>query len=137
MPKLTGGPIAFFRQTFFAIVFALTALVAPTASAQDGLKEIKIAPDLATSTNFIDVLVPFLSGHPETSEGLGIMSLNVEKVDDVFEVEIIKRGYLDDSVSGEIFQGTVIWTDRGEWELIEMASKPICARGEAKDGRCS
>ena len=119
-----------------ATLLVLGNLVVRDAFADDGFTKIRVAPGLATSSNFIDVLLPFLSNHPETDEGQGEMALKVDKVDGAYRVEITKTGYLDDSVSGEVYRGNVIRTKDGQWELIEMVVKPICSRGKPKNGRC-
>ncbi|MBN9671017.1 hypothetical protein [Roseibium aggregatum] len=109
-----------------------------TVHAQDGFREIRVAPGMATSRSFIEVLKPFLDGHPESTEGNAGMELSVnkDKAGSGFRVEIVKTGYLDDSVLGEHFRGYVIQTSKGEWELLSMAVKQLCARGETSEGTC-
>lgn len=102
----------------------------------DGFKQIKVAPGYAVNEEFIGVLMPFLRGHPESLEGKGSMDLSIRKKESGFEVEIIKDGFLDDSVRGEHWRGFVIETSDGQWELLNMAVKYLCYRGSNDEGIC-
>jgi hypothetical protein len=126
-----------------ALVLALPALFVPLPAAhaeeakETTFRDIRIAPGLATSPQFIDVVLPFLSGHPESAEGKGELTYTVRKSDGgVFEVNIILKGYLDDSVMGEHYRGHVIQTSDG-WELTDMAVKALCYRGVSADDLCT
>ena len=103
----------------------------------DSFKEIKVAPGVAQADNLIGTVLPFLQDHPESTEGLGKMDVQVRKSGSGFQVNIIKDGYLDDSVRGEHFVGHVIMNSEGRWELLSMHVKAICYRGPlSKEGRC-
>lgn len=102
----------------------------------DGFRKIRVAPGLATSGQFIDVLIPFLQGHPDSIEGNQAMELRIWKQDAGYRVDLIKTGYPDDSVSGEHYRGSVIRTSNGAWELLALAVKDLCARGDAVGGMC-
>ncbi|MHA7777363.1 SH3 domain-containing protein [Roseibium sp. M-1] len=130
------------RARIFAATVAGSLVLATGGQAQpasdtDGFREIRVAPGLATGADFIDVLTPFFKGHPESEEGNAALDLRVRKAGSGFRVDIVLTGYLDDSLVGEHFRGTVIRTDRGNWELLTMGVKPICARGTNIDGVCT
>jgi uncharacterized protein YgiM (DUF1202 family) len=110
---------------------------AESASPNDGFREIRVAPGIATADNLIDVILPFLRNHPESEEGNAGMQLNVQKDGADYNVDILLTGYLDDNVSGEHYRGHVIRTSDGKWELLAMAAKPICARGVNVNGVCT
>ncbi|MES0881054.1 SH3 domain-containing protein [Roseibium sp. SCP14] len=127
------------------LVFSL-ALAAPLSSGQanaqgaidaEGFREIRVGPGVATAPDFIDVLVPFLKTHPESAEGSAGMDLNIRKEGSGYHVNIRLTGYLDDSVFGEHFRGYVIRTSTGEWELLSMSVKTLCARGQNVNGVCT
>jgi hypothetical protein len=103
----------------------------------EGFREIRVAPGVATAPDFIDVLVPFLKNHPENDEGSAGMDLNIRKEGSGYHVNIRLTGYLDDSVYGEHFRGYVIRTSTGEWELLSMSVKTLCARGQNVNGVCT
>ncbi len=126
-----------------ALVLALPALFVPLPAAlaesakETTFRDIRIAPGLATSPQFIDVVLPFLSGHPEFAEGMGELTFTVRKGESgVFAVNIILKGYLDDSVRGEHYRGHVIQNSDG-WELTDMAVKTLCYRGVSADDLCT
>ncbi len=99
-------------------------------------KEVRVAPGVAQSDNLIGTVLPFLQDHPESTEGAGKMDVQVRKSGSGYQVNIIKDGYLDDSVRGEHFVGHVIFNSDGRWELLSMHVKPVCYRGAPTDGRC-
>jgi hypothetical protein len=138
---LTSGERTF-AQKVLAVAFLAALALGGTCQAQiatdaDGFRDIRVAPGLVNSGEFIDVLLPFLQGHPENDEGNATIDLKMRKEDGVYGVDIIKTGYLDDSLAGEHFRGSVIRTREGEWELLTMSVKPLCARGRNIDGICS
>ncbi|MBD1545410.1 hypothetical protein [Roseibium aggregatum] len=102
----------------------------------DGFREIRVAPGLATSGQFIDVLMPFLQGHPDSLEGRQAMELKIWRYGAGYRVDLVRTGYPDDSVSGEHYRGSVIRTSKGDWELLTLAVKTLCARGETAKGAC-
>ncbi|WP_346911507.1 hypothetical protein [uncultured Roseibium sp.] len=102
----------------------------------DGFRKIRVAPGLATSGQFIDVLMPFLQGHPDSIEGNQAMELKIWKHGAGYRVDLIKTGYPDDSITGEHYRGSVIRTSNGAWELLALAVKDLCARGDAVGGTC-
>lgn len=102
----------------------------------EGFREIRVAPGLATSGQFIDVLMPFLQGHPDSLEGKQAMELKIWRHGAGYRVDLVKTGYLDDSVYGEHYRGSVIRTSNGGWELLTLAVRDLCARGESADGIC-
>ncbi|WP_428688082.1 hypothetical protein [Roseibium sp.] len=106
-------------------------------SAGDGFRNIRVAPGLAGSTDFIEVLLPFLRNHPETDEGNAELDLKIRKDGNGYRVDLRKTGYLDDSVRGEVYRGTVIRTSEGTWQLLAMEVKPLCSRGENVGGVCT
>ena len=102
----------------------------------EGFREMRVAPGLATSGQFIDVLMPFLQGHPDSLEGKQAMELKIWRHGAGYRIDLVKTGYLDDSVYGEHYRGSVIRTSNGGWELLTLAVKDLCARGESADGTC-
>ena len=60
----------------------------------------------------------------------------VRRVEAGFQVDIIKSGFLDDSVSGQHWLGFVILNSDGQWELLTMAVKDVCQRGRNAQGLC-
>ncbi|GAB2183811.1 SH3 domain-containing protein [Roseibium sp. LAB1] len=127
-----------FSAVSLAAIPVLGLLVAGVAQAQDdGFREIRVAPGTAVAVDFMDVLMPFLQGHPESEEGNAALDLKVRKADSGYSVDIVMTGYLDDSLAGEHYRGTVIRRVSGEWELLEMKVRPLCARGENVGGICT
>lgn len=110
---------------------------ANAAPVEDGFRDIRVAPGYATADDFIDVILPFIKNHPESEEGNAGLSLDIQKNGAGYSVDILLTGYLDDAVSGEHYRGHVIRTSSGQWELLSMAVKPICARGVNVDGVCT
>lgn len=101
-----------------------------------GFKEIKIAPGLAQADHVIDTVRPFLLDHPESLEGKASVDLTVRKKANGFVVNIIKKGFLDDSVLGEHYRGFVIRSSKGKWQLVSMGVKYSCYRGKSSGGLC-
>ncbi|MEM8551191.1 MAG: hypothetical protein AAGF45_02345 [Pseudomonadota bacterium] len=84
----------------------------------------------------MDLITPYIGGFPETTEGRGIIDLDVESVGDALEMTLRLEGFLDDSVSGIIYRGRIVPGPEG-WRMEELAQRPICARGAVSDdGRC-
>lgn len=102
----------------------------------DGFRDIRVAPGVAVADDMIDVILPFLQGHPERDEGNGGMQLGIRKEDGGYLVNIVLTGYLDDSLYGEHYRGFVIPLPDDRWELAAMSVKPLCARGQIIDGYC-
>ncbi len=136
-----------YKITALASLAALAALVScVTASAgggspetpgfYEGFREIRVAPGLSKSTDFIDALLPFLRGHPESLEGNPKLELKVWPQGSGFRVDLLKTGYADDSVYGNRYRGEVILTSSGEWELLTPTVRDLCMRGESPDGGC-
>ena len=124
--------------TLLAAIHVASMLITGSVQAQDdGFREIRVAPGTAVAANFMDVLMPYLQGHPESDEGNAALDLKVRKADSGYSVDIVMTGYLDDSLSGEHYRGTVVHTATGEWELLEMKVKPLCARGVNVGGTCT
>ena len=117
------------------MITALSA-TAEEPSFYEGFREIRVAPGLATSGNLIDVLMPFLRDHPENLEGNPTLELKIWRHGAGLRVDLVKTGYLDDSVYGVHYRGSIIRTSKDEWELWTMAVRDLCARGEAPDGKC-
>jgi hypothetical protein len=132
---LTLSLLAWAMASLALLVGAATAYADENQDSFDGFR--MLTPDPATSTgaDVIDVLLPYLRGHPEALEGRPQTSLSIREGGDALLVDIIKTGYLDDSVSGEHHRGIVVPTPGG-WELTQIGVMPICARGDAVDGRC-
>jgi len=107
------------------------------ATSLEGFKEIKVAPGVAEAAHLIDTVRPFLLNHPESLEGRSSVDMTVRKEGNGFVVNIIKSGYLDDSVQGEHFRGFVVRTSKGTWQLISMAVKYICYRKKSANGQCT
>ncbi len=102
----------------------------------EGFKEIKLAPDNRQADSLIGTILPFLQDHPENDESTGKMDLQVRDSKNGYQIDIIKDGYLDDSIRGEHFKGRVIFTSSGRWELISMHVKQLCYRGQTENGLC-
>ncbi|WP_299483857.1 SH3 domain-containing protein [uncultured Roseibium sp.] len=125
-----------------AAVFAAVSLLgAPLTQAQsldagDGFRSLRVAPGVSVADEMIDLVLPFLRGHPERDEGNGSMQMSIRKQDDGYAVNIVMTGYLDDSLYGEHFRGYVIALPDDRWELLSMSVKPLCARGRNVNGFC-
>ncbi|WP_417670953.1 SH3 domain-containing protein [Roseibium sp.] len=131
------GKMVFGAGALLLVAVAGTSAIAQEAdSSLEGFRELRVAPGLAVADDFIDVVLPFLRGHPESEEGNAGLEMKVHKADYGFQVDIIQTGFLDDSVSGHHYRGSVIRTGNGQWELLTMHIKPICARGQNVDGYC-
>lgn len=132
-------PNLFTLRTAAGAMFFTASLFCGTSFAQDsedGFRDIKVAPGVSQADQLIDTIMPFLTGHPESLEGNAGLKLDIQKDDEGFRVDIIKTGYLDDSLSGEHFRGIIIQNAEGRWELLSMQVKSLCARGESTDGKC-
>ncbi|TYC64781.1 SH3 domain-containing protein [Stappia sp. BW2] len=127
----------FSAASLAALPVACLLLTGSVQAQDDGFREIRVAPGTAVAANFMDVLMPFLQGHPESDEGNAALDLKVRKAGSGYSVDIVMTGYLDDSLSGEHYRGTVIRTASGQWELLEMKVSPLCARGENVGGVCT
>ncbi len=131
------------RTTGLLLALALGAIALPLPAQAQGaedegpFRQIRIAPGIATSDNFIEVLLPFLNNHPESDEGNGGMDLNVQKENGGYRVNMTLTGYLDDSLYGQQYRGYVVRTSTGQWELLEMQVRPLCARGRNVNGICT
>lgn len=126
-----------FRRTLPTIaMLALCSTLAKADGADSGFREIRVAPGLATGDQFIDVVAPFLRDHPESLEGNPALDMAVRRVEAGFKVDIVKSGFLDDSVSGQHWRGFVIQNSDGQWELLTMAVKDVCRRGRNAEGLC-
>jgi hypothetical protein len=101
----------------------------------DGFRIITPEPGTATGENVIDILVPYLRGHPESLEGRPGVSLTISASGERLVADIVLTGYLDDSVAGEHYRGFIVQSPGG-WELTDLGVTPICARGDATDGLC-
>ncbi|MET1412400.1 SH3 domain-containing protein [Roseibium sp. HPY-6] len=116
------------------MAFPLSSNAQPASG--EGFREVRVAPGTAVADDLIDVVLPFLKGHPERDEGNGGMQLNIRKDSGGYLVNIILTGYLDDVLHGEHFRGVVIPLPDDRWELLSMSVKPLCARGQNIDGVC-
>lgn len=131
------GMTGIFRRTLPAIAMLVLSSTLAKADSSDGeFREIRVASGLATGDQFIDVVAPFLRDHPEGLEGNPAMDLAVRRVEAGFQVDIVKSGFLDDSVSGQHWRGFVILNSDGQWELLTMAVKDVCQRGRNAEGLC-
>jgi len=131
------GKLAFcITAVLLAAVIIFEAQAQTSETSLEGFRELKVAPGLAVGNDVIDVLMPFLRGHPESEEGKPGLEMKLRKADYGFQVDIIQTGFLDDSISGHHFRGGVIRTSNGQWELLNMHLRPICARGQNVDGYC-
>jgi uncharacterized protein YgiM (DUF1202 family) len=135
--KMTGPARLFLGALVAAATFASSLLKAQDVIDPNEFREIRVAPGYAKADDFIDVLIPFLKGHPENEEGSAGMDLSIHKEDAGYRFEIVLTGYLDDSLAGEHYIGHVIRTSEGQWELLSMFVKPICARGQNVNGVCT
>jgi len=134
---LIVGKIAFCTAILILAIVATTIANAQAAgSSMEGFRELKVAPGHAVGDDFLDVLLPFLRGHPESEEGDASLDMKVRKTGAGFSVDVIQTGYLDDVLAGNHYRGHVIRTSAGQWELLTMFVKPICARGQNVDGYC-
>jgi hypothetical protein len=130
--KIRTAPAAVLAAMLAAAPFASAA---ENANSLEGFEEIRVAPGVSTSSNFIDVLLPYFIGFPEGMEGRQSLEMKIRKGDGAYVVDIVKSGYLDDSVKGEHYRGFVIPTTEG-WELLDLGVKTMCYRGMT-DGRCN
>ncbi len=119
-----------------ALLFAFLLTREAVADDGDGFRDIKVAPGVAIADDMIDVVLPFLKGHPERDEGNGGIQLGIRKEDGGYLVNIVLTGYLDDSLYGEHYRGFIIPLPDDRWELAAMSVKPLCARGQIIDGYC-
>ena len=88
-----------------ALLFAFLLTRDALAADGDGFRDIRVAPGVAVADDMIDVVLPFLKGHPERDEGNGGMQLGIRKEDGGYLVNIVLTGYLDDSLYGEHYRG--------------------------------
>lgn len=140
MPKSISQNVSRFA---YAVLVAMLLQGAGSAWASDQapvdletFKEVKVAPGVAQSDNLIGTVLPFLQDHPEKTEGVAKMDIRVRTSGSGYQVDIIKDGYVDDSLRGEHFVGHVILNSNGRWELLSMHVKPMCYRSAPTDGRC-
>ncbi|WP_434055711.1 MAG: SH3 domain-containing protein [Roseibium sp.] len=119
-----------------ALLFTLLSMREALADEGDGFRDIRVAPGVAVADDMINVVLPFLKGHPERDEGGGGMQLGIRKEDGGYLVNIVLTGYLDDSLYGEHYRGFIIPLPNDRWELAAMSVKPLCARGQITDGYC-
>ncbi len=111
------------------------AVADDTGVSMKGFKPVEIAAASATSDNVINLPVPFMTGHPEGLEGRPSLDLSIRKHEDRLIVDLKLEGYLDDSVFGEHYRGSIVQTANG-WKLLELGVKPQCYRGISTDGKC-
>ncbi|MEO1112771.1 MAG: SH3 domain-containing protein [Pseudomonadota bacterium] len=124
------------RIAVLAFLFALPLTEKTHAEGGDGFREIRVAPGVAVADDMIDVILPFLKGHPERDEGSAGMQLGIRKEEGGYLVNVVLTGYLDDSLYGEHYRGFIIPLSDDRWELAAMSVKPLCARGQIIDGYC-
>ncbi|MEQ8778167.1 MAG: SH3 domain-containing protein [Roseibium album] len=136
MPAIKTMKRVIAKGLAFAALLAAAQVQAQSVTDNEGFREIRVAPGVATADDMIDVVLPFLKGHPERDEGNGGMQLSIRKEDGGYAVNIVLTGYLDDSLSGEHYRGFVIPLQDDRWELLSMSVKPLCARGWNIDGYC-
>lgn len=125
----------------FALLTVMVAL-AQSGFAEDllvddnGFKQLRIAPGVASAETVLGVLVPLMQHFPSSEEGKPHMTLEMLQKQDQVLFDLVETGFADDSVAGEHHRGVVIKTREG-WELIELRVRPICHRGPVTDnGRC-
>lgn len=135
-------PSPFFQSLIRVCIIAGAMLAGPVFTqadealvSADGLRQVRVAPGLATNTRFMNLILPFIGNHPETDEGKPTLTLNVRPDKNGFVFDLKMGGYLDDSVSGEHYRGHIIASSEG-WTLDHLGVKPTCYRGEPRDGRC-
>ncbi|MEM8700389.1 MAG: SH3 domain-containing protein [Pseudomonadota bacterium] len=124
------------RMALIALLFAIQLAQETRADESGGFRDIRVAPGVAVADDMIDVLLPFVRGHPERDEGNGGMQLGIRKQEGGYLVNIVLTGYLDDSLYGEHYRGFIIPRADDRWELAAMSVKPLCARGQNVDGYC-
>lgn len=126
-----------FHHLAAALVVFLLAGIALPAAADDGLSGYKPV-DLAawqprTAASVMALVEPLYRNHPESSEGQPSLKIELRKDETgLFVVDIVLRGYLDDSVEGEEYRGLVARTEHG-WRLEALGRRNICARGPNAD----
>jgi hypothetical protein len=128
---------------FAGAASCLLAAVAPGAAQQagfpvgeDGFRPVRIAPGLSRGDDVIDVLAPLLARFPGEDEGRPHVTLEMERIDGNVVFDLIETGFADDSVAGEHHRGVIVRSGTG-WKMIDLAVRPICARGSlSRDGRC-
>lgn len=82
----------------------------------------------------------YVGDHPETGEGVPAATVKFEPGDgDDMRVSFEMTGYLDDSVSGERYQGVARLGADG-WRFVDLWRQTLCARGgkagQWTDGLC-
>ena len=86
---------------------------------------------VTTAPSLMGLLEPIIAGHPEALDGRPSMTIDIRPEASggelVFEIRML--GYLDDSVSGEEFIGTVGEGGDG-WILKSLWRRSLCARGK-------
>jgi len=122
-----------FHRLAAALVVCLLAGIALPAAAADGLTGYKPVDLTAwqprTDDSVMALVEPLYRNHPESSEGRPSLKIELRKDETgLFVVDIVLRGYLDDSVEGEEYRGLVAWTEHG-WRLEALGRRNICARG--------
>lgn len=77
----------------------------------------------------IDLVMPFMAGHPESDEGRPTANFSFASGrNGEITFKLTMTGYLDDSVAGERFEGTARLEAEG-WRLVELWSQTLCGRG--------
>jgi hypothetical protein len=116
---------------------AVTPVFARADNLTDGFREIKVAPGTAESTDFMELIRPFLMIDPLQAEGSPSLDLKIRKSDSGYRFDVRTGGALDDSVSGQHYRGDIIRYEGDRWLLLDLWVRDICARGKAANGQCN
>lgn len=117
------------------ILTAIAVLFASTVTAQsddrlDGYNPVDLTTwQPRTARSAMALVEPLYRDHPYSSEGRPKLLVDLRKHESGgLVVDIMLRGYLDDSVDGEEYRGLISRTDAG-WRLDALGRRNICARG--------
>lgn len=121
--------------TLFAA--AATPVLAQADNLTDGFREIKVAPGTAESTDFMELIRPFLMIDPLQREGSPSLDLKIRKRGSGYRFHVMTGGALDDSVSGQHYRGDIIREEGDRWLLLDLWVRDICVRGRAASGQCN
>lgn len=116
---------------------AVTPVLAQPDKRTDGFREMKVAPGTAESTDFMELIRPFLMIDPLQSEGSPSLDLKIRRSDSGYRFDVMTGGALDDSVSGQHYRGDIIRYEGDRWLLLDLWVRDICVRGRAASGQCN
>jgi hypothetical protein len=116
---------------------AVTPVLARADNLREGFTEMKVAPGTAESTDFMELIRPFLMIDPLQPEGNPSLDLKIRKTDSGYRFDVMTGGALDDAVSGQHYRGDIIRYEGDRWLLLDLWVRDICARGRAASGQCN